>query len=94
MAQHVQLRIETGLVIHFRDPRSLWQRGTNKNANSLLRQHFPEGTDMTRCGERKLDAVATNLNARPRKTLGWETPAGAFNALLSEAQLTGVATTP
>ena len=94
MAQHAQLRLETGLEIYFCDPRSPWQRGTNENTNGLLRQYFPKGTDMTRYGERELDAVATTLNDRPRKTLGWKTPAEAFNALLSDARLTGVATTP
>ena len=94
MAQHAQLRLETGLTIYFCDPRSPWQRGTNENTNGLLRQYFPKGTDMSRYGERELDAVATALNGRPRKTLGWKTPAEALNALLSEAQLTGVATTP
>lgn len=94
MAQHAQLRIETGLEIYFCDPRSPWQRGTNENTNGLLRQYFPKGTDLSRYGERELDAVAATLNSRPRKTLGWKTPAEALNALLSEAQLIGVATTP
>ena len=94
MAQHAQLRLETGLEIYFCDPRSPWQRGTNENTNGLLRQYFPKGTDMSRYGERELDAVATTLNGRPRKTLGWKTPAEALNALLSKVQLTGVATTP
>jgi len=94
MAQHAQLRIETGLAIYFCDPRSPWQRGTNENTNGLLRQYFPKGTDMSRYGERALDAVATTLNGRPRKTLGWKTPAEALDDLLSHAQLTGVATTP
>lgn len=94
MAQHVQLRIETGLEIYFCDPRSPWQRGTNENTNGLLRQYFPKGTDLSRYGELELDAVAATLNARPRKTLGWKTPAEAFNALLFDAQATGVATTP
>ena len=94
MAQHAQLRLETGLEIYFCDPRSPWQRGTNENTNGLLRQYFPKGTDMARYGERELDAVATTLNGRPRKTLRWKTPAEAFNALLSDARLTDVATTP
>ena len=93
MAQHAQLRIETGLKIYFCNPRSPCQRGSNENANGLLRQYFPKGTDMPQYGGRELDAAAANLNARPRKTLGWKTLAEAFNALLSEAQLTGVATT-
>ena len=94
MAQHAQLRIETGLAIYFCDPRSPWQRGTNENTNGLLRQYFPKGTDMRRYSEHELDAVAATLNGRPRKTLGWRTPAEAFDALLSDAQATGVATTP
>ena len=94
MAQHAQLRIETGLDIYFCDPRSPWQRGTNENTNGLLRQYFPKGTDMSRYGERELDAVAATLNGRPRKTLGWQTPAEALDHLLSNAQATGVATTP
>lgn len=83
MAQHAQLRIETGLEIYFCDPRSPWQRGTNENTNGLLRQYFPKGTDMSRYDERELDAVAATLNGRPRKTLGWRTPAEALNELMS-----------
>jgi len=94
MAQHAQLRIETGLAIYFCDPRSPWQRGTNENTNGLLRQYFPKGTDLSRYRERELDAVAATLNGRPRKTLGWKTPAEALDDLLSDAQATGVATTP
>jgi len=94
MAQHVQLRIETGLAIYFCDPRSPWQRGTNENTNGLLRQYFPKGTDISRCCERDLDAVAATLNGRPRKSLGWKTPDEALKGLLSAAQPTGVATTP
>ena len=94
MAQHAQLRVETGLAIYFCDPRSPWQRGTNENTNGLLRQYFPKGTDLSRYGERELDAVASTLNARPRKSLGWQTPVEALDALLSAAQATCVATTP
>ncbi len=94
MAQHAQLRIDTGLDIYFCDPRSPWQRGTNENTNGLLRQYFPKGTDMNRCGERELDAMVSTLNGRPRKTLGWKTPAEALDALLFAAESTGVATTP
>lgn len=85
MAQHAQLKIETGLEIYFCDPRSPWQRGTNENTNGLLRQYFPKGTDMSRYDERELDAVAATLNGRPRKTLGWRTPAEALNGLISAA---------
>ena len=94
MAQHAQLRIDTGLAIYFCDPRSPWQRGSNENTNGLLRQYFPKGTDLSRYGERELDAVAAALNGRPRKTLEWKTPAEALDGLLSCLQATGVAMTP
>jgi IS30 family transposase len=82
MAQHVQLRIDTGLEIYFCDPQSPWQRGTNENTNGLLRQYFPKGTDISRYTERELDAVADTLNCRPRKSLGWKTPAESLRDLL------------
>jgi IS30 family transposase len=82
MAQHVQLRIDTGLEIYFCDPQSPWQRGTNENTNGLLRQYFPKGTDISRYTERELDAVADALNCRPRKSLGWKAPAEALRDLL------------
>lgn len=82
LAQHAQLRIETGLQVYFCDPRSPWQRGTNENTNGLLRQYFPKGTDLSRYRERELDAVAAALNSRPRKTLDWRTPAEAMNKIL------------
>ena len=94
LAQHAQLRIDTGLEIYFCDPRSPWQRGTNENTNGLLRQYFPKGTNIGRYTERELDAVAATLNGRPRKTLGWKTPAEALNGLLSSAGEANVATTP
>jgi len=82
MARHDELRLETGLEIYFCDPQSPWQRGTNENTNGLLRQYFPKGTDLSRFGEEELNAVATTLNARPRKTLDWRTPAEALQDLL------------
>jgi IS30 family transposase len=82
MAQHAQLRIDTGLDIFFCDPQSPWQRGTNENTNGLLRQYFPKGTDLSRHSRGDLDAVALALNTRPRKTLGWRTPAEALDDLL------------
>lgn len=82
MNQHAQLSIETGLKVFFCDPRSPWQRGINENANGLLRQYFPKGTDLGAYRANELNAVALALNTRPRKTLGWRTPAEAFNELL------------
>ncbi|MDN3519815.1 IS30 family transposase [Aquisalimonas lutea] len=86
LAQHAQLRIDAGVAIYFCDPRSPWQRGSNENTNGLLRQYFPKGTDISRYSEQELDAVAATLNCRPRKTLGWRTPAEALDELLSLAQ--------
>jgi IS30 family transposase len=83
MAQHAQLRIQTGLPVYFCDPRSPWQRGTNENTNGLLRQYFPKGTNLARHSAEDLAAVAATLNNRPRKTLDWRTPAEALNEHLA-----------
>jgi IS30 family transposase len=92
MSQHAWLKIDTGLDVYFCDPHSPWQRGTNENTNGLLRQYFPRGTDLSAHSKNALQAVALTLNTRPRKTLGWKTPAEAFDEYLLSAHMS-VATT-
>jgi IS30 family transposase len=93
MAQHARLRIDTGVAVYFCDPHSPWQRGTNENTNGLLRQYFPKGTDLSVHSADALAAVALALNTRPRKTLGWRTPAEALDEVLQSAHTGSVATT-
>lgn len=93
MSAHAQFRVETGIPVFFADPQSPWQRGTNENTNGLLRQYFPKGTDLSRWSAEDIEAVAFALNTRPRKSLGWMTPAEAFNEQLLLLQQAGVAST-
>ena len=74
MAEHVRFTVDTGVQVYFCDPKSPWQRGTNENTNGLLRQYFPRLTNLAIYSQRELDAVARELNERPRQTLGWMTP--------------------
>jgi IS30 family transposase len=92
MAQHARLKIDTGVQVYFCNPQSPWQRGTNENTNGLLRQYFPKGTDLSTHSAEQIAAVAATLNARPRKTLDWKTPAEALDHLLSSSQNERVAT--
>ena len=86
MAHHAQISLATGIDIYFCDPHSPWQRGSNENTNGLLRQYFPKGTSLAGHTRADLDAVALELNDRPRQTLGWRSPAQALTQLLSDPQ--------
>jgi transposase, IS30 family len=83
MAGHAQIAMATGMQVYFCDPHSPWQRGSNENTNGLLRQYFPKGTSLAVHSAEQLEAVAAELNARPRKTLGWKTPAEALEQVLA-----------
>ena len=93
LSAHQAFSIQTGIDIYFCDPHSPWQRGSNENTNGLLRQYFPKGTDLGMHSADDLSAVASVLNARPRKTLGWRTPAEALDQVLRSAHTDPVATT-
>jgi IS30 family transposase len=80
MAKHKDFTVATNVQVYFCDPQSPWQRGTNENTNLLLRQYFPRGTDLSGYSQAQLDQVALRLNQRPRKTLGFQTPASKLHA--------------
>ena len=80
MARHKEFTVATDVQVYFCDPQSPWQRGTNENTNRLLRQYFPKGTDLSIYSQSELNKVALRLNQRPRKTLGFRTPADKLEA--------------
>ena len=82
MAGHKSFTVATSVQVYFCDPRSPWQRGSNENTNGLLRQYFPRGTDLLHLSQAYLNTIALRLNQRPRKTLGFETPADRLRAVL------------
>ncbi len=87
LSGHRKFTVATNIDVHFRDPRSPWQRGSNENANCLLRQYFPKGTDISEFSQAKLSVVERPLNKRPRKTMHYETPAEKFEVCVAATRL-------
>ncbi|MDQ1348478.1 MAG: hypothetical protein QG573_1852, partial [Acidobacteriota bacterium] len=83
MAEHVQFTVDTDIEVYFCDPHSPWQRGSNENTNGLLRQYFPTSTDLTAHTKAQLNAVARELNNRPRQTLNWMKPSEVFSRFVA-----------
>ena len=83
LAAHAQFTVATDVQVYFCDPRSPWQRGSNENTNGLLRQYFPRGMDLSNVSQARLNAVARELNTRPRKTLDYRTPAEALASIVA-----------
>ena len=83
LADHQRFSLATNIEVYFCDPRSPWQRSSNENTNRLLRQYYPKGTDLSIHSQAELNQVARQLNERPRKTLGFETPAERFSACVA-----------
>jgi len=80
LALHQQISARTGIQVYFCDAHAPWQRGSNENANGLLRDYFPKGSDLSAASPEELQRVADEINARPRKTLGWVRPTNLFNS--------------
>ena len=89
MSEHRRFSVESGVEVYFCDPRSPWQRGSNENTNGLLRQYFPKRKSLAGVGQERLDEVAEKLNGRPRKTLGFATPAEKLAELIDGLEEAG-----
>ena len=87
MAHHQQLTANTGVAVYFCDPHSPWQRGTNENTNGLVRQYLPKATDLSSYSQEQLDAIADEINGRPRQTLGWSSPLEVYSSWLARLQM-------